>query len=58
MDCIDIVSASKLNSEPVNYDSSFCLVVLFISTSSYTPGEISIQKINFKEIQKNEILFD
>ena len=46
-DFIDIVSASMLNSNSKSLSESFCFIILFISTSSYTPGVNSISTKSF-----------
>ena len=51
-DFIDIVSASMLSSS--SESESICLMVLFISTSSYTPGVSCSSKNHFKfQIQEH-----
>ena len=44
-DFIDNVSASMLSSE--SESETICLMVLFISTKSYTPGGSSVSKKSF-----------
>ena len=46
-DFIDIVSACMLSLKSKIESESLCLMVIFISTNSYTPGVNSISKKSF-----------